>query len=371
MPTSERKYMVDYYAVLSVNNDAAQEDIRKAYLNLQKLYHPDKYEHLAEEFKNQAARRSAMLAEAYAVLSNPDKKAVYDSELAAWQGPISLDGTPIDVIGGAGFSPNHLLDSDAHDTQKLKDMFTSMSGYNEAVFEAVETAYHNSPNDENLRQAYKAALGQKVTYLALMEDLVWQKAGFEGHKLTSLPSQNEMTRLEEKIDQARRTAEESVTGALLMLASGERKLIGPGSQELIREFKAQPGVALEKYKQKAMASFDTAAEELKNVALAQSQTAGAILRMLRLEYRPNQPEIFSQLILVIESGADTQWLIFCLHEDIITGGVAELNGPISDESALKYISEGYNIAYFIPSDSVDIKDQIEAVVIKHFEKYNN
>lgn len=63
----------DYYEVLGIGKSASADEIKKAYRQLAIKYHPDKNpnDHTAEEKFKEAA-------EAYEVLSNPDKKARYD-----------------------------------------------------------------------------------------------------------------------------------------------------------------------------------------------------------------------------------------------------------------------------------------------------
>jgi molecular chaperone DnaJ len=62
--------MKDYYKILEVEEKASAEDIKKSYRSLSKKYHPDVNPDGAEKFKE--------IAEAYEVLSSPDKKSQYD-----------------------------------------------------------------------------------------------------------------------------------------------------------------------------------------------------------------------------------------------------------------------------------------------------
>ncbi|SDF12254.1 molecular chaperone DnaJ [Thermus arciformis] len=68
--------MKDYYAILGVGRDATQEEIKKAYRQLALRYHPDK-----NPGDKAAEERFKEINEAYAVLSDPEKRAQYDRGL--------------------------------------------------------------------------------------------------------------------------------------------------------------------------------------------------------------------------------------------------------------------------------------------------
>jgi molecular chaperone DnaJ len=64
----------DYYKVLGVERNASMEDIKKAYRKMALKWHPDRNPNIKEE----AETRFKEAAEAYEVLSDPEKRARYD-----------------------------------------------------------------------------------------------------------------------------------------------------------------------------------------------------------------------------------------------------------------------------------------------------
>lgn len=73
---SKRK---DYYKILGVDKNASDADIKKAYRKQALLLHPDRHANETEDKKKEQEKKFKELGEAYGILSDPKKKARYDS----------------------------------------------------------------------------------------------------------------------------------------------------------------------------------------------------------------------------------------------------------------------------------------------------
>ncbi len=65
----------DYYKILGVEKNSSQEDLKKAYRKLAREHHPDV---VAEKDKVEAEKRFKEINEAYRILSDPEKRKMYD-----------------------------------------------------------------------------------------------------------------------------------------------------------------------------------------------------------------------------------------------------------------------------------------------------
>ena len=89
----------DYYEVLGVEKNASANDIKKAYRKLAIQYHPDK-----NPDDKKAEEKFKEAAEAYSVLSDPDKRARYDQF-----GHEGLGGAAGGGFNGAGMDMNDIF----------------------------------------------------------------------------------------------------------------------------------------------------------------------------------------------------------------------------------------------------------------------
>lgn len=67
--------MTDYYKILGINRTATQDEIKSAYKKLAIKWHPDKN----PDNEKEASEQFKLIAEAYGVLSDPEKKQMYDN----------------------------------------------------------------------------------------------------------------------------------------------------------------------------------------------------------------------------------------------------------------------------------------------------
>jgi uncharacterized protein YjbI with pentapeptide repeats len=72
--------MINYYDILGVSSTATPEEIKTAYREKSKVYHPDASSGVTEEVKKVLEDKFKELNEAYEVLKDPEKRKRYDAE---------------------------------------------------------------------------------------------------------------------------------------------------------------------------------------------------------------------------------------------------------------------------------------------------
>ncbi len=107
----------DYYQVLGVERGATADEIKKAYRKLARKFHPD----VSKE--PDAATRMSEINEAYAVLSDPERKAAYDA-IGQGRRPGEAFTPPPDWDAGFEFSGSGVGD----DAGEFSDFFEQLFG---------------------------------------------------------------------------------------------------------------------------------------------------------------------------------------------------------------------------------------------------
>ncbi|KAK9150248.1 hypothetical protein Syun_008557 [Stephania yunnanensis] len=117
---------VDYYKILQVDRSAKEDDLKKAYRKLAMKWHPDKN----PNNKKDAEAKFKQISEAYEVLSDPQKKAVYDQ-----YGEEGLKGqVPPPGAGGPGggatyFNTGEMPSGFRFNPRSADDIFAEFFGF--------------------------------------------------------------------------------------------------------------------------------------------------------------------------------------------------------------------------------------------------
>ena len=74
---AEKARKRDYYAILGIDKNADEKEIKRAYKKMAMKYHPDRNSE-SEESKKMAEKKFIDVNDAYSVLSDPKKRSMYD-----------------------------------------------------------------------------------------------------------------------------------------------------------------------------------------------------------------------------------------------------------------------------------------------------
>jgi DnaJ-class molecular chaperone len=120
----------DYYQVLGLSRNASAEEIHKAHKKLARMYHPDLHEDAEPRDKQRAKEQFQKVQQAYDVLSDPEKRKMYDQlgpdfERMGGAGgnPFQGGGNPFGGAGGADFDFSQLFGGGG-----MEDILRQMGG---------------------------------------------------------------------------------------------------------------------------------------------------------------------------------------------------------------------------------------------------
>ncbi len=141
----------DYYEILGVSRTATKEEIKKAYRRLALKYHPDR-----NPGDKEAEEKFKEAAEAYEVLSDDQKRAIYDR--------YGHDG-----LKNGGFSGSHFHD--------INDIFSAFSDIFEGFFGG---GFSSGGHHHHSRPKGKRGRDLKITLKLTLKDI---RDGIKGKKL--------------------------------------------------------------------------------------------------------------------------------------------------------------------------------------------
>ncbi|MDD4364066.1 MAG: DnaJ domain-containing protein, partial [Atribacterota bacterium] len=146
----------DYYQTLGVSKEASQEEIKKSYRKLALKYHPDANPNNKEE----AEKKFKEIGEAYAILSDPEKRSKYDQF-----GTADPTGN-----GAGGFDFRNFYGEGSDDFGSFSDIFESFFGGGSS------------------RRSYQRNRAQKGASLRYNLEVELKEAAFGAEKKIDIPS---------------------------------------------------------------------------------------------------------------------------------------------------------------------------------------
>ncbi len=115
----------DYYRILGIHKSSPQDEIKRAYKKLAMKYHPDQ-----NPDDTSAEEKFKEISEAYEVLSDPDKRKMYDQLGSNWKQYERMAANGQNPFGGfgAGRDPNVRVDFEGDPGSFFSEFFQTFFG---------------------------------------------------------------------------------------------------------------------------------------------------------------------------------------------------------------------------------------------------
>ena len=149
----------DYYSILGVDRNASDVEIKKAFRELSKTWHPDRHANDTEDKKKEAEEKFKEIAEAYGVLSDKEKRQKYDQFG-------SVDGPDMSGFGNFGG-----MDAD--------DIINMFAGRGRGGFGFGDIFGHHRASRQEVvepgtNKVFNMALGIKDIFCGISKDLEYE-----------------------------------------------------------------------------------------------------------------------------------------------------------------------------------------------------
>lgn len=370
-------YLIDYYALLGIEHNAPEGEIKQAYRERIKQYHPDIVARAAPEIQKTAESKSRDLTGAYRILSEPDLRKVYDAQLLAFNGPISRDGAPIIDLTKKRISIDALISGEtASGKEALIEKVKMMSGYSETVFNIVKQQYDLNPT-EDMKKAYKEMLEKKNIYLCLMETVEWQAAGVDNQQETSslaYPEDHIKKRMKQ-VEEVKQAINDSVEKRVTALESGiAPKLLTQGKEYGPEAARGNALAIMHELKEMAHKNFEPCIGGIKALAGERSKVLEEMLKFTEWEYFPAEQRYHDKILVVLTDGNEIKGEILYLMEGNSVTPIPQQNLrgiKVEDfrqdaKTAAQMLSDGVNIALLKRNPELDLLLETAYVMDLHF-----
>ncbi|NXC69247.1 DNJB8 protein, partial [Anhinga anhinga] len=127
--------MADYYKVLGLQKSASQDDVKKSYHKLALKWHPDKNPSNKEE----AEKKFKAVAAAYEVLSDPQKRSLYDRSVKESR---SHRGRSATGAHNGSFDSASVF----HDLEVFREVFAGMDPFVRVFWDPFDNIRNNGEN---------------------------------------------------------------------------------------------------------------------------------------------------------------------------------------------------------------------------------
>lgn len=165
---------IDYYNLLKVPRNASEEDLKKSYKRLAMKWHPDKN----SENKKEAEAKFKTISEAYDVLSDPQKRQIYDlyGEEGLKSGQFST-ASPTSAANASGrgfrFSPRNADDIFAEFFGGFGGNFAGGNGGGGGDGEVKKAAPMENKLPCSLEELYKGSKRKMQISRIVLDDYGW------------------------------------------------------------------------------------------------------------------------------------------------------------------------------------------------------
>lgn len=231
-------------SLLFIHSESSQEDIKRAIRTARAAYHADKYNHLPQDQKDDAAAKYALIDKAAHTLTG-DKKPEYDELLHTFYAERQhrVHYKPDQNISFAQHTDTDLLSLDdilngnfPEPPDEMLQLLETWNTVDDDDLAELRANYSANPTDERIKNKYKKALETRANYLAGKEKLGAGRIGLLDaiKPLPSLVSSSEQyvgsiedgieaqqARIAEQVQDHQRALTAGLSQPIALLSSGE------------------------------------------------------------------------------------------------------------------------------------------------------